>query len=84
MLTVFDSDLISPGSGEAAPSHMIQSLRLTATRRRDFQEPSVVKPWAPPQRRTSLDKIYNNVLQPQLRQEVVQDQDYDVELMEKQ
>ena len=77
-------DPISPGLGEAALSHMIQPLRLTAMRRHDSQEPFAVRPWAPPQRRTSLDKINSNVLQPQLRQEVVQDQGYDVELMEKQ
>ena len=84
MLTVQGMDPISPGLGEAALSHMIQPLRLTAMRRRRFQELSVVRPWAPPQRRTSLDKINSNVHQPQLRQEVVQDQDYDVELVEKQ
>ena len=77
-------DPISPGLGEAALSHMIQPLRLTAMRRHDSQELSAVRPWAPPQRRISFDKIYNNVLQPQRRQEAVQDQDYDVDLKGKQ
>ena len=72
-------DPIRPGLGEAALSHMIQPQRLTATRRRDSQEPFVVRLWAPPQRTRSFSKIYINKLQPQRRQEAVQDQDYDAD-----
>ena len=84
MLTVPGMDPISPGLGEAALSHMIQPQRLTATRQHDSQEPFAVRPWVPPQRRRSHDKIYSGVFQHQRRQGALRDQDCDMDLMGKQ
>ena len=77
-------DTNRPGLGEAALSLLIQLQGLTATRQHDSQEPFAARPWVPPQRRRSHDKIYSDVFQHQRRQGAVRDQDCDVDLMGKQ